>query len=77
MSKIIELASGQFTPSPHNTISIELIEPVGGQAIVRVTWPLQPTITSAAKYAEMAAVAMRILANASTELSRLKAGKRR
>jgi hypothetical protein len=77
MSKITELAAGQFTTSPDNTIRVELLEPAGEPAIVRVTWPAQATVTSAVKYAEAAAVAMRILANASTELSRLKAGKRR
>jgi hypothetical protein len=77
MSKSIILASGQLTKSPHDTLRVELLEPTGELAIVRVTWPSQTTITPAVKYAEMAATAMRILANGSSELSRMKAGKRR
>jgi hypothetical protein len=77
MSKAIELASGQFTTSPHNMITVELIEPVGGHAEVRVIWPSQATVTTPARYAEVAATAMRILVNASTEIARIKAGTRR
>ena len=54
MSKITELAFGRFTPSPDNTITVELLEPVGEPAIVRVTWPTHPTVTSAVKFAEAA-----------------------
>jgi hypothetical protein len=75
MSKITTLASSQITAV--DTITVQLLEPTGEPAIVRVTWPLQATITSAVKYAEVGSVAMRILANASTELSRIKAGTRR
>ena len=77
MSKSTILATGQFTPSPDNTITVELLEAAAQQATVRVIWPAQATVTSAVKSAEVAAVAMRILANASTELSRIKAGTRR
>jgi hypothetical protein len=34
------LATGQLTP-PHNTITVELVQPDGMAAIVRITWPLR------------------------------------
>jgi hypothetical protein len=77
VSKSTILATGQITQAPHDTIRVELLELAGESATVRVTWPSQTTITSPARYADVAATAMRILANGSTELTRLKAGKRR
>jgi hypothetical protein len=67
-------AAGQLTTSPHDTISVELVEPHG---IVRIGWPIHPTTVPTASYTEVAALAMRLLANASTELARIKARKRR
>jgi hypothetical protein len=69
------LAHGQFHQS--DSITVELIGPNNEPARVRITWPSHPTITTTAKYTEAAATAMRILANASTELARMKAGRRR
>ena len=46
MSKSITLASGQITQSADQTITVELLEPVGEPAIVRVTWPAQATVTT-------------------------------
>jgi hypothetical protein len=77
MSKQTTLASGQITPSPHDTITVELVQSVDESARTRIIWPDHTTITSPRKYAEVAATAMRILANASTELARIKAGTRR
>ena len=57
------LAAGQLTTSPHDTISVELVEPHG---IVRIGWPIHPTTVPTASYTEVAALAMRLLANAST-----------
>jgi hypothetical protein len=39
---ITPLASGQIN---HDHLSVELIEPPGMPAIVRIVWPAQPTIT--------------------------------
>ena len=36
MSKIIILADGPITASPHDTISVQLVEPAG---VVRIGWP--------------------------------------
>jgi hypothetical protein len=55
---------------------IELIQPADHPPIVRVVWPAAPTITTPARYREVASTAMRLLAEASTTLARIKAGKR-
>lgn len=39
MSKVTELARAQLTPSPHNTVTVELIEADETPAVVIVTWP--------------------------------------
>ena len=69
------LAHGQVHMS--DTIKVELVQPDGESARIVVSWPNRSTVTTTAKYAEAAANAMRILANGVTELSRIKAGKRR
>jgi hypothetical protein len=42
-SKITELAAGQ-THSPNNTMIVELVEPDGMPAVVRIGWPVQHTL---------------------------------
>ena len=49
-----------------------LIEAAAEPPRIRIIWPPQTSITSSAMYAEVAATAMRTLANASTELARTK-----
>jgi hypothetical protein len=44
---------------------------------IMIMWPTHPTQCSSRKFSDVCAVACRLLANASTELSRLKAGTRR
>lgn len=75
-SPITTLAEGQITRSPHNTITIELVEPEGTPAMVRIQWPLQPTICEPRRYTEVAAAAMKVLATASTELAAIRARRR-
>jgi hypothetical protein len=59
-----------------DTITIELIQPDSMPAVVRIVWPTAPTITTPARYLEVASTAMRLLAEASTTLARIKASKR-
>jgi hypothetical protein len=58
-----------------DTITIELIQPADMPAVVRIVWPTAPTITPPARYLEVASTAMRLLAEASTTLARIRAGK--
>ena len=47
MPKITELASGQITPSPDHTITVELVEPTADEpARVRIIWPPHVTVTA-------------------------------
>ena len=75
MSQAIHLASGALNRSG-DTLTIELIQPDSMPAVVRIVWPQQPTITTPARYNEVASAAMRLLAEASTMLARIKASKR-
>lgn len=75
MSKQITLASGQITPSPRNTITVELVEPTHGKpATVTITWPTRPTVTTPAALAVLVATATRVPSNAVLELARLRNG---
>jgi hypothetical protein len=71
-SPAVVLASGRLNRSG-DTISIELISPDAMPAVVRIVWPAAATITTAARYLEVASAAMRLLAEASTTLARIKA----
>ena len=57
-------------------ITIELVQPDSMPTVVRIVWPNAPTITTPARYSEVASTAMRLLAEASTALARIKASKR-
>ena len=59
-----------------DTISVELHQPDSMPAVVRIVWPTAPTITTPARYTEVASTAMRLLAEASTMLARIKASRR-
>jgi hypothetical protein len=74
MSKITELASVVINGT--DSITVELIQPNFNPAVVRIVWPTAPTITTPARYNEVASTAMRLLAEASTMLARLKASRR-
>ena len=73
MSEITELAFGRFTPSPDDTITVELLEPDAMPTMIRITSPGAATVCDPRRYAEIAAVAMRILAKASTRYTQLRA----
>jgi hypothetical protein len=70
-SSPIVLASGQISRSG-DPITVELIQPDSLPAAVRIVWPTAPTITTPARYNEVASTAMRLLAEASTMLARQK-----
>ena len=57
-------------------VTVELIQPDSMPASVRDVWPTAPTITTPARYNEVASTAMRLLAEASTTLARIKASRR-
>jgi hypothetical protein len=75
MSQVTHLASGALNRSG-DTITVELHQPDSMPAVVRIVWPTAPTITTPARYNEVASTAMRLLAEASTALARIRASKR-
>ena len=70
-----ETTSGTINQSG-DSLSVELVEPADAPPAVLIRWPAAPTITTAARYNEVASTAMKLLAEASTTLARIKAGKR-
>ena len=59
-----------------DTITIKVIQPDSHPPVVRIVWPTAPTITTPARYLDVASSAMRLLAEAGTVLARIKASKR-
>ena len=79
MSKKTTLSHGQIINGA-DPITVELIQPDSMPTAVPIAWPTAPTITTLARYNEVASTAMRLLAEASTTLARSKRasdGKRR
>jgi hypothetical protein len=68
-----ELASGQILDGV--VLNIWLVRPADKPESVVVMWPQQPTTVSPRHYSELAATVCRLVANASTELAAIKAGK--
>jgi len=59
------------------TITIELIQPAGYPASIVITWPSAPTVCDPRRYTEVAAAAMKLLAEASTAWAGIRARRRR
>jgi hypothetical protein len=72
VSKSTTLGESQITPSPHNAVTVELIEADGVPAVVIVQWPLQPTVLHPRRFPDAAATLARMFATASTELASIK-----
>ena len=56
MSKSTILAESQLSPSPHNTVTIELIEADNMPAVVIVSWPPKPTVLHPQRFPDIAAM---------------------
>jgi len=72
MSKVTSLASSQVN---HDQLKIELVEPQGIPATVRIVWPPQPTIVDPKRFPDVAAAVAQLFARAHIVLAALKAGK--
>jgi hypothetical protein len=70
----IQLAAGEILNG--TTLSIWLVQPADNHESVVVMWPQRPTAVSPSHYSELAATVCRLVANASTELAAIKAGRR-
>ena len=74
MTQSTILSSGPINGA--DTLTIEVIQLDSMPAVVRIVWPTGATITTPARYLEVASVAMRLLAEASTTLARIRARRR-
>jgi hypothetical protein len=74
MNQRTELASGQIFDGV--VLNIWLVQPADRSESVVVIWPQRPTAVSPSHYSELAATVCRLVANASTELAAIKAGRR-
>jgi hypothetical protein len=68
------LASGEILNG--TILSVWLVEPADKPESVVVVWPQRPTAVSPRHYSELAATVCRLVANASTELAAINAGRR-
>ena len=74
MTQSTILSSGPLNGA--DTLTIEVIQPDHMPAVVRIVWPTAGTMTPPAHYREVASAAMRLLAEASTTLARIRASRR-
>ena len=66
------LASGQLN---HDYLSVELVEPDGMPAKVRIAWPPQSPLVDPKRFPDLAARIAQLFARAHIVLAALKAGK--
>jgi hypothetical protein len=57
----------------HDQVKIELVEPEAMPAIVRITWPAQPTVVDPRRFPDVAAAVAQLFARAHIVLAGLKA----
>jgi hypothetical protein len=74
MTNRTELAAGEIFNG--TILSIWLLQPADKPESVVVMWPQRSTAVSPRHYSELAATVCRLIANASTELAAIKAGRR-
>jgi hypothetical protein len=72
-SPITPLTTGQIN---HGHLSVELVEPDGMPAVVRIVWPTAPTVVDPKRFPDTAATVARLFAEAATTLASIKAKRR-
>jgi len=70
---ITPLASGQVN---HDHLSVELVEPDGMPAVVRIVWPTAPTIVDPKRFPDVAAAVAQLFAWAHIVLAAIRAERR-
>jgi hypothetical protein len=72
MSKVTELGGAQITASPHDVVTIELGERDGSPAIIKITWPLHPTVVDPRRFSDVAAAIAQLFARAHIVLAAIR-----
>ena len=71
MSEVTPLASSQINHS--DQLKVELVEPDGMPAMVRIVWPPQSTVVDPKRFPDVAAAIAQLFARAHIVLAALKA----
>ena len=71
---VTQLAHGKITNN--DELVIELLEPPGRPAAIRITWPTKASVTTPAQFDAVVAITMRLLSAAVIELAALKVWKK-
>jgi hypothetical protein len=77
MSKQTTLAESQVTQTPHDVVTVELVQPDDMPAVVKITWPGQPSIVDPKRFGDVAAALVRMFSTAHVELARIKSRRHR
>jgi hypothetical protein len=80
MSEVTQLAFAQLTPTAADALVVQLLRPpmpavehTLQRTVVRIVWPVQPTVVDAREFPDTAAVVVKLFAGAATELFRIRA----
>jgi hypothetical protein len=73
MSKSTILAESQITPSPHDVVGVQLVEPADLPAFVQISWPEFPSIVDPQRFRDTASAMVRLFSEAHVTLARIKA----
>ena len=76
MGKSTILAESHLTHSPHDTVTVELIEADGTPAVVIIQWARQATVLHPKRFPDTAATAAKLFAEAATKLASVKSQRR-
>jgi hypothetical protein len=72
LSKSTILGESQITPSPHDVVTVELLQPDDMPAVVQICWPVQPSIVDPSRFGDTAAAIVRMFSTAHVELAHIK-----
>ena len=74
MPDITDLAHGAVNGA--DELSVQLIQPDGLPAVVRINWPRQPSVCDPRRFPDTAATIAKLFAEAHTALAAIKARRR-
>jgi hypothetical protein len=69
MPEITPLASSQIN---HDQLSVDLVEPTGMPAMVRIVWPLKPTVIDPPRFGDTAAALVKMFSDAHVALAAIR-----
>jgi hypothetical protein len=73
MSKTTTLVESQLTQSPHDVVTVELVEPNGLPPKVKIVWPEHPSLIDTKDFPDTPAIIAQLFARAHIVLAAMKA----